>query len=185
MADADITQVLRVPGRFCSAPTNLSAAFPHGGTALGIIHHAAARRIGRYDFVRAHEFAGEVVEVVEGGADWVMAAMVRQYDNDAIAAIWPHTGTGGTSSDKYIEYPGSTNRAGTLLSTNAFVLMFVPNDTTNHPCVLMRRAVPMIEETAELRLSVLYEFATPVVFACLRPASGQAVEIKLKEDISL
>lgn len=184
MASADVRKVLRVPGRLCAAPTDLSTAFPHGGTALGIVRDLAFRPNLKQRRVTAEEFGGEIVETIIGGESCVLACVLRGMDNDAVTKAFLNTSAGSSSGDRTIQYPGSS-RAGTLGSSRSFKLLFSPRDTTNHHGLILYNAIPLVAESAELQLAIGQEMGIAVVFVAYRTSTPNLYQIAKLADMTL
>lgn len=180
MAIEDVRRVLRVPGRLALDPTDLTLPYPHGGGALGFVREVELAVSIRRVELDAEEYGGEPVDVLYAGATWGLAALLRQWDPDALARIFP-AGHVGVSGDRVIDHPGAV-RAGTLMAATAVRMVFSPDDPAA-PGVLFRRAVPLVAEQAALALALASPLEVPVVFRALRPAVGEAVEVGRLADL--
>lgn len=180
MAAPDETLVFRVPGDLILAPTS-SVPPAYGGTRLGLIHAARLRPITREFAVAAEEYGGETTEIVYLGRDWVVTALLRGWDPDSLGVIFPSSAL--VSGRRVITEPGS-HAAGDLETSRAVKLLFAPKDST-HPAWLLHRALPQLEETAELRTELMSELNAPVVFRALRGSGGAAVVIGRISDITI
>lgn len=183
MSSGDTTEILRVSGRLCVGPTNLSQTFPHGGTAIGISRRCALRlRIAQHD-VDYEEF-DEVGETIRGGQRVVgFSALLRQVaDNDVLNAIFPDTSV-GASTKRVVNIPGSA-RAGALGSSVAVKLLFSA-DLSTDPSIIIYRAIPEIVEEDEVASSVLQEMVWSVRFKAIRDASGRTAKVGRLGDLSV
>tara|TARA_R110000824_G_scaffold89186_1_gene218907 strand:+ start:1385 stop:1939 length:555 start_codon:yes stop_codon:yes gene_type:complete len=184
MGVADSGKVLRVGGRLCINPTNLATAFPHGGTALGMISEAVFQPgLKRYE-VTAEEYGGEPIDLVITSETVVFGCLLRGMDSDAWSTSFEDTTTGSSSGEKVVEYPGAT-RAGTLASARSVKLLYSPDDIQNDPAILMYSACPILSETAELALAISQEMVVRVVFQGIRDTSGNVYQIGLLEDLTV
>lgn len=183
MATADIKNIVRLRGRLVKDPTNLSTAFPHGGTALGLARDMVFRFGFKTTFVHAEEF-GARVETIFAGETAVFAAVLREFDKDAVSAIFPNTGASGALIKGNASGSG-INRAGTLLSSKSFKLLFSPTAVDHHQFVVIYKAVPMLEETAEFQMSLGDEVGIAVMFQAIPDSAGKLYQIGKKADISL
>jgi len=121
VATPAVTQALRVPGKLSYGPSDLTSAYPHGGTGLGLVRDIRLTRdVVAERRIRATEYGGETVEALVPGQEWVISFLLRGFDNDAISTVFPNTFTGATDSLEGIREPG-TIRAGELLSDQAVV----------------------------------------------------------------
>lgn len=187
MTTPNARNIIRVPGSLCHTPTNLSLPFPHGGTALGIMKMPIIRPFKTYHKITAEEFGSEVVDIIDGGESWVLGAILRTFDKDAISKLFAVTGAGSQTQETYIQHPDTsgTIRAGTLMSTKGIKLLFSPEDTERHPFALFYNAIPLIEETAEMNFEISVDWSIAVLFAAIRDSNGKSVAIGFKGDISL
>jgi len=156
MSAPDVGSILRVPGRLSYGPTNtasLQTDYPHGGTALGLVGEVAIRPVDPVFVETAQEWGGAPVDLLEGGPRWVLDFKLRELEASALGAIFPcyAAGTFGGPVLKYVANgavrPGF--RVGTVVSV---VLVFTPDSPDDYPMLLVRRAVPAVQETALLAL---------------------------------
>lgn len=188
MATADLHAVLQVPGRLVVNPTSLSAAYPYGGTELGSVHQIGVRRVAATYDVTAMEYGGAIVESIQGGENWALAAYLRQFDNDAIAAVFPNTTTGTSTKRVAVSHwmnAASPVRPGSLVSSRSVKLLFVPYDVDRHRAVYLYRALPRVEETWEMALAVDTRVEVPVVFVAIPDTGGKVATIDFIREITL
>jgi hypothetical protein len=184
MALANSGDVLRVGGRLCSGPTDLSAAFPHGGTALGMVSEVLFRPNLKRAEITAEEFGGEPVEVVVTSETCVFGCLLRGIDSDAWNLAFEDTTVGSGSGKPVVDYPGST-RAGALGSSRSAKILWSPDDIQSDPAILLYKAIPILDETAELALSISQEMVVRVVFQGIRDGSGNVYQIGRLEDLTV
>jgi len=190
MADASVADVMRIPGRLYAEPSDINADPPFGtGTALGLVRDAEFRLHVRTGIVTAEEWGSVAVEAVYAGESAVLACVLREWDDDAIGDIFPNISTSSFSTaDKSIlgRVSGAgVNRAGHLLSSQSIVLFFAPLAIDRHPCIIGRKAVPMVEESAMLSMSLAEEFGIGVVWNAIPDSSGRTYDIGKREDLTL
>lgn len=188
MATADLNQCLQVPGRLVINPTSLSAAYPYGGTELGAVHQVGVRRTSASFDITATEYGSAIVETVQGGENWVLGAYLRQFDEDAIAAVFPNTSTGATSKRVKVTHwmdDASPVRPGSLGSARSVKLLFVPYDTDRSRAVYFYRALPRVEEQWEMALAVDARVEVPVLFVAIPDASARVAVVDFLRDITL
>lgn len=185
MAVADVRNVQYIRGRLAKAPTDFTAAFPHGGTALGLFGKIELRIVPIRGEVTAEEYHGIPVEVIEGGERVVVGALLREYDADAISTLFPGTST-GTKTGKPVVARTFTTLRGGLGSARSVALVFSPEDTEARPALYLPRAVPLLAEQASLSYSISREWGVPVMFLALPDgsASGRIYQIGLLEDLT-
>lgn len=184
MAAGDVRNIFRIPGRLSFGASNLATAYPHGGTAMGIIGSKVLRPFsGRY-IVTAEELGAEPIEEIKTGFAWVLAATLREFDNDVIANVFPDTFI-GASTQRVIEHPGPPD--GSPLSSERALsnLVFTPDDQANHVGFIMYRAIPEIDEAAELSFSLAENQEIAVLFSGIRDATSRVIQIGLLSDLSL
>lgn len=184
MASPDVTRVINAPGRVCYGPTDLSTAFPHGGTAIGTTRAGKIRHFGAYHPIRDEAFGIEVRSTVWCGENLALAMILREPDDEAMALLFPNTSTGTVSQHKVVASPGS-NRPGLLLAEKAVVLFFSPDDTERVPAVILYKAEPRFEETTEYDLALDKRLETVVVFTATRDSSDRIWKRGMLKDLSL
>jgi len=176
--------ILHSPGRLSFGPVDLTTAYPHGGTALGVVRAIVVRPNAQYRAVTAEEYGGETVEQVYAGEAWTLAAVLREFDDDAVSTIFQNASSGSVSQHELIEHPGA-NRAGRIMVVaKGVVLVFTP-DAPDTNFVVLHRAIPMIEDAAELNFSHATPMEIGVVFSAVRDSAGKMVSIGRAEDITL
>jgi len=187
MATSASSQAMWVPGRLVKGPTNLAAAFPYGGTELGLVRGLWLEPRARHFEVLGEEYGQEPVEVLQLGFSFYVGTLFRAWDNDALTALWPNSAAGSSSGDRVLSWPG-TIRSGDKLSDRAFKMLFVPRDTSNHPSVLVYKAIPVIEDAPQVVHRITAEWRYPASFMALRDdtlTSDKAIFWGKIEDLSL
>lgn len=184
MAASAARRVVRAPGRLVQNPTSLAAAYPYGGTELGGTKGLLVRPFSGVYPITAWELGGDPIEYLNRGAAWGCSGFLRGADDDAIAAIFPNSAAGAVTQHRVVSEPGSV-AAGHRLSDSSLKLLFVPRDPIRAPAWILYRAVPMLEEQAELEFSTEDEFGLPVVFMGIRDTSGRTIKWGRIEDLAL
>ena len=184
MAGVDIGEILITPGRLCHTPTDLTTAWPHGGTGLGTVKEIAIRPVRNFETIKEEAFGQEVIDVINFCESWVLACIIRTLDDDALGKLFPTTYTGTSSARKGLAYPGSF-RAGTLGSDSSFKLLFTPDDPDRHPWFYFPNVIAMVEESAEIKLENTDELTYPAVFYATRDSSARVMVMGRKGDITL
>jgi hypothetical protein len=177
----NVREILRVPGKLYANPTGfmLPADF---GTPLGIVHDVALRLEQSYQFVTAEEYGNQRVEGTQTTSGCALGFVLRGWDKDCIERIFPNTASGSFSGKRRVVEP-STIRPGERLSNRSIVLLFAPDDRDRHPMFVMRRALPALEETAEIRLHMDEDFGLPVVFYAIRDANAKLFDWGMAHDV--
>ncbi|MBX3467183.1 MAG: hypothetical protein KF878_09840 [Planctomycetes bacterium] len=157
MAAPNVNASYLVSGRLARGVTDLSAAFPHGGTELGLVGSARLVWAQQYVPLVAEETNAPAAVLFVGG-QVSFGCFMESWDPDALAAF-PSTTL--SSGDRRIDIPGST-LPGTVVTpwTN---LLFSPNNP-EHPALLLFRAVPMVETAQEINLSAYRPLSVSLAF---------------------
>lgn len=165
-------------------PTDLSAAFPHGGTPLGVTRDQELRVGARYHEEIAQEWSA-VNRVLYCGSRGVFAAVLRSYDSDAFALLYPEQATGAVSqtSGPAPDVNDDAKRAGRFLT--GAVILFSPVALETQPAVLLYNALPMLDESAKLQVSLKVEMATAFMWALAPDSAGRTYAVNKIADLSL
>jgi hypothetical protein len=174
-----------VPGKLVKDPTNLSAAYPYGGTELGLTHNMKVRMKASHHVLTAEEWGDQPWEVVHCGYPLFFAATLRGMDNDALAAFFPDTTTGDPSGDTNIRFRVDNGRAGDFISAKSMKLLFVPEAVKRQRAVIIRDAIPVVAEEAEFALSAAEEHVISVVWYAIPDSSNRVAEVAYIKDLAL
>jgi hypothetical protein len=185
MAQATAKDIVISRCRLVKNPTDLSTAFPHGGTALGEVKQLVVRTQLKTYEVLIEEFGQERAETLISGQAAVMAGIARGYDNDMIAEIFNDTATGATTGDQVIKYPPPNNRAGTKGSGESFVLLASPDDQAHGLAVIFFKAIPLTPDSLEINLSYKNETGFAFFFQGIRNTNGKVYQIGRIDDLDL
>lgn len=188
MSAADLNYVLQVPGRLCVGPTDLTAAFPHGGTALGEVYRAAVVHTEGWFDVEAEEYGHQVVESVWSGEQYALTAILRQFDETAIGTVFPNTVTGTTSKRVGVKHwldVASPVRPGHLASSRQVKLLFSPLDPDRNRAVIFYRALPRTADQKRMALSVIERLEVPVAFIAIPDATYRTTRIDFLKELSV
>lgn len=187
MALRDLSLTLKVPGRLVANPADLTVAFPYSGTELGTVRDIVVRPGRAFELIPEEAFGPEPIDALDLGESWVLTVGLRSLDPDALAKAFAATSTGPTSGKADVAYPGGTFRAGTLRSSSAIKLLFVPEDVNRHPMVYFPKALPLIDATAEIQLSLASEVVLAAQFIAVRDDSTppRTALVRRKEDLTL
>lgn len=187
VASPDPRNILgHVPGRICVSPTDLTTAYPHGGTDLGEV--GLCRWSGHHPvkIIEYEEWGVEPVEAVSGGEAVGLAFTLREFNLQGMIEVCLNAAAGGTSGHPLIQGP-STNRAGYLYSARSKVWCFSPKDTANHPFVVFYKAWALPMETTDIGLSDADQarWGVPVAVIAARDASSRVYKVGRGVDIVL
>lgn len=186
MVAPNVRNILRIPGRLVKDPTDLTAAYPHGGTELGIVRDLRWSPGIKTERLSPEEFKTPVAALITD-EEPVMACTLRTWDNDLLAAIFPNI---QTSQDGDVGLLGkvagsSHNRPGYDLGNKGFKLLFSPQAVDHHPHLLFYRAVPLFDDTVDLQLSIAEEFGMSLMFVGMPDAQGRTYAKDLRDNLSL
>jgi len=179
--------ILRISGRLIKDPTSLSAASPYGGAELGISRDMEMRFGRQHVEIIAEEFRTPVAVPIVAERP-IMGCVLRSYDSDMLQAVFQNQAAGSVTGDRVVNgrVSGSgINRAGYDLMNKAFKLLFAPKDEKAHPFVILYNAVPMVDESAALQLSLGEEFGMAIMFLGAADTQGRTYSIGKLEDLSL
>lgn len=184
MATARQDNILRIPGRLVAAPTDLTIAFPFGGTALGMASDVIWRPNQRRKEIRGEEYGGEITDLVKTGQSPQLGMFIRGFDPDMTLKIFEGSSVSTKTGKPKVDYP--TDAApGTLASSTGIVLLYAPDNVDEHPGILLYNALPLLEEVSEMRFSLKAEFGIPVLFYGIRDATNRVYQKQLMEDLVL
>lgn len=183
MATPAITKVYRSVGALYLSPSDLAAAPPYGGTALGIVNEVRLTAATRSFPIEAEEYGGEAVDEVYQGRDWTMTATIRGYDDDTLARLFPNTAAGSSSGQRVISEPGGL-LAGSLLIGRVVSLLYAPF-RTGDPGFLLYQALPNLRLSSSSKFGLDEDLAFDSVWRAIRDASGRTLQIGLVEDLTL
>jgi len=183
MTTPDIRLALQVPGQLCHTPTSLTAAFPHGGTALGEVSQVVVSPNYTVAYITYETYGTEVTEVVHTGESWVIGFSLRTWDEDALNKVFVNTAAGATSGHRVVHGAG-TNPAGYTLSSKSLILCFSPDNADQHPMVMFYKAVPLVDASARLAMRRGTNLEFPIMFRALRDSSNRQVRMGMRSDLS-
>lgn len=179
--------LMRVPAELVWNPTSLLTAYPHGGSALGLMRDIDIRLGVQKSDVTAEEWGGVVVDSVYLGESIVLAAVLRSFDPDALNIIHPNTSLGAVTKARKVKghVAGSgINRAGLLLSTRAGKLVVSPRDPDDSPMLVLYNAIPVIDADALLSYCFSKELGVLVAFIGTPDSAGKVYEWGQRKDLT-
>jgi len=182
----DVRRALRVNGRLCWNPTDLTGTYPFGGTALGSVRKSQLRVRTTHHAIRAEEFAGISVDAVYAGEEYVFGAILSAWDTDTLTGQSLDAEVGATTGRAKVRSRVSTEgvRAGELVSNQSGILYFSP-DAEAHPGVIFHKALPMREPSAEWAFRMGEEFGIPFIWLAVPNDDGLVADIALRQDGSV
>jgi len=184
MAAPDEALVFRAGGTIYLNPTSVTSPYGTSIKQLGVTHNVALSPIVRQFNITAEEYGGEVVEGVNMGRDWMLTCLVRGYDPDALAAAgFYNTSTGASTGKKVLSEPGGL-AIGSLLTSKAVKLMFVPYNAL-HPGFIAYRALPNLQSSTRINYSVKRDWSYIATFRLVRDSSARHLQIGRIADLTL
>jgi len=193
MATQNPESVFRVPARLCKNPTDLALAYPHGGTALGMIAQIIFQPNALYVDITAEEFGGTLVDRIYAGEEPVLSCTLRGWDADIMGAAFPNStfairSDGRVSKDRKIRYEpkvAGLKYPGYLMSGVSFPLLVSPIAAEFHPGVLFYNVAPAWDADAELVFKDGNELVLKIDFACLPDTTGRCYNVGKLIDLVL
>jgi len=192
MAIGSVTNFIKISGRIAHTPTDFLAAFPHGGTAMGEIREGGLAFNPEFEALTAEEYGGTTVDFVQRGPSASFGAVLREFDADALAAIFPNIATGAASGRPIVRgrvfdtTTGSTPvQPGALASDRAVSLVVSPRATDEHPAIYIPNAIPLLDEAATMQINIGIEVGFAVLFHAIPNSDGRLYDIGLLEDLTV
>jgi hypothetical protein len=190
MASPDINKGLLVSGRLAYGCTNLALAWPHGGTGLGLVGSIDWRPPAGQIRLPAEEDGGTRAILYTGG-DAVIGASVEGWDDSAaggvLSALFPNTATVNTRTVLY--WPGANPAAPTVPVGGMFPtvapLVFTPINQTEHPALIVYKAIVLLEASAQLRLGSYRYLSVPILAIGTPDDQGRVAAMGRIADLSL
>ncbi len=188
MTTPNVRDLLYAPGRLSITPTDLTLAYPHGGTALGLVKGVSIQLGPDYDPARnilASERGNQVADNVRGPANAILSGFLHSWDPDLIQRLFPNTSvvtvSGGTGH-RLVQEPGSV-RAGARMSDVAVDLVYTPDDLDHVPMFRMNNAMPFLDASPALQLALDIEWALPFTFIGIMDSNDLMYEFGRRFDI--
>lgn len=173
-----------ITGSLCVNPTDLTAAFPHGGTAIGNTRDEDFRP-GLRTRINRSEFMGVAVEEYHAGWDPIFLCVFRDWDADALPLVWPDVDTSGTNP--MIRGRVSTNaaRPGKAMSDLAVKLCFSPRALDSDRFIVLYKAMPIIQEDGQIVVNLGAELGVGMMWRGIPDATGRLFDVGTRTDITL
>lgn len=184
MAAPSAARITHLAGKLCQDPTDLSTAYPHGGTALGIVRAGEWRFSLRTFAVTAEERGSSPVRAYYTGESGVLAVVARELDNDMLTALFVGASAGGTTGRTGVDVDVETasTRAGQEITD--MKILFSPIAKTDH-AIYLPRAVPMVDEAAKVNLRVNADVGVLCLFMATPDDQGRSAIVRPIQDITL
>ena len=188
--------IMRLKGRFVKDPSDLTAAYPYGGTALGIIGAARFLPGVKSAPLPGEEFGNVITEVLTTASAGILMAPLRSYDGDLLPQLFsPQNSTAGSSSGEQVvagkvastagAVSNSDGSPGKYASADSFKLMFCPDAEDHQPFLIFYNAMPLVQEAAEIQLTLPADLEIAVAFHAAPDATYRTYAWGLREDLTL
>ena len=190
MAAGNVSRIIRSPGKIVIGPTNLSNAYPHGGTEIGKTNMCALAVLGT-SFRIDCEGLGEATDVLARNNHYIFSCFLRGWDDDAVQLLMkPNYAAGSVSGHALYREPGTggdSKEPGESSLNRAVILLFVPDDLIHVPSMIIYSGIPNWSDGAELlfRRGFDEELGIPLAVECLRDSNGNILRIGRFADLAL
>lgn len=116
-------------------PTDLSAGESGWGTKLGFVENGVNFEPG-HGFIEltTPESGDEPTIGIYTGNHALVSAVLRNYNSTALSVLFP-----GLISSGNLKAPNTLKTGTNYFSTHYGQLLYVPDDQTNHPCLLLQK----------------------------------------------
>jgi|GEM_PF-2458058 len=163
----DYLEILQNAGYLFVNPTNLSVGESGWGTKLGFVRDGVQFDPG-IGFIELDqpETGDEPVIGIFTGSNAKVIAPLRNYNINTLSVLFP-----GLASSATVKVPNTIKTGTNLYTSHSCRLLYVPEDQTNHPCLLLQKAIPRIHNTARLKFSQTDPIIFPAVFTAARKTS--------------
>ena len=164
------TSIRPAPGRLIIGPTEefATGTYPYGGVEIGYAADVVLENLGT-PFVVEDEGLGEPSEVLEADNQWRLRCELRVWTDAAVQLLMVGGyELGATTRRRTFNVPGNRTPGQRSIDRTSVVVALVPDDAIHTDGLVLYRAVPGLQEGAEISFSRQREHAIPMVFDCLR-----------------
>lgn len=182
-----VANVMNVEGTLYAGVNTVSGSAPYGGAALGTYGGKKWQPRSPSFPIRAEEFGGVVSDVLYRGEDGILTAVLRTFEAASLSRYFPCYVAGAQGGAILRADADSSVRAGSLLGVSlGATLLFVPDAKDTFPSLLIRRAVPAIDETVSMAFSLAAsdEWRVPLVWYATPDSAGKQYEYGLLRDMT-
>lgn len=147
---------------------NVPGSITFQGVGIGPVLAAEFRPNIKTGLITAEEFGNQPVNLINVGSAATFSAVLRGYNSAVYASIFPSTQPNVKSGG---------GRPGLSLSSKGGVLIFTP-DASSHPSVTLYNAVPLVDDTAVIRLAGWSDddYGVQVIWIGLPDSSGRTFD---------
>jgi hypothetical protein len=196
MGSWDVAAIRRVPCRVAVGCTDLTAAWPHGGTGIGVVREPFLQRYSGAWPVTIEAFGGVPVEYLEAGEAWGIGGVLRTLDDDALAKAFPNTAAGTVTQRRMVTAgPTQTVRAGNWMSGRSFTCVLTPEGATHAksastpdvdaPMVVLYRCMPVMGDPFKIDFTRQRDVAIPFAWMGIPDSSSRTMRMGRRADLAL
>lgn len=178
-------RILRAPAQIVVNPSDPTAAYPYGGTALGRTREAALIEQGGPGRRIESELLGEATDVLEASNVSSFGCFVRGWDDDALQLLMAQAYVEGAETSRAGASSPGNRIPGQTAVDRAVTLLLAPENPDDAPALLLHRFVPFWDTEAAIRWSRQEELGIPLAGECLRGSNGRIYDIQRLADLSL
>lgn len=177
MATANSLNIRNVAARVVKDPTDLSAAFPYGGTELGLtMKNRFAPNIVTRETTR-EEWGGAAASAHYMSERGLLAMTLRDFDPDMVAAVFPNTASVNGHRVVRGSFASSVNLPGYDLAGLAAKILLAPLDPDAFEGVLLFNAVPVIDEDFSAEYGIGNEVGIGLSWLAMPDSTGRTWEM--------
>ena len=110
---------------------------------------------------------------------------MRGWDKSAVSSLLSAGYAEGSVTKNAVWTEPGAKTAGQSSYGRALAWLFVPDDTNNHPALILRAGIPDFAEGAELALQRTEEFGIDIAIECLRDSNNKILDLGHLADLSL
>lgn len=190
MASISVNKGLLVNGKLAYGCNDLTAAWPHGGTGLGLVGSIYFQPPAGQVRLPAEEDGGTRAILYTGG-DAVLGASLEQWEDVAsggvLSTLFPNSETVGTRT--VLHWPGADPDAPDLPVGGLFPalepLVFTPTNVSEHPALILYKAVVCLEASTQLRLGSYRYLSVPFLVVGTPDDQGRVAAMGRLADLEL
>lgn len=177
MASPDGDTGYLVAGKLSHGCSDLSTAWPHGGTGLGLVGAVFLSPPGLTARLAAEE-TNSAAEVLHLGGDLFVGLTARGWDNDALAALFGSTAL--SNGARLVSFPATAGVPVTTLTN----VVFTP-ENPDHPGFVVYKVAPVLDLNAQLYFQAARYLEVPAVLVALPDASDRLGKLGKFSELTL
>lgn len=196
MASWDPAAIRRVPCRVAVGCTDLTAAWPHGGTGIGVVREPILQRYGGSWPATMEAYGGIPVEYLEAGEAWGVGGVIRTLDDDMLAKVFGNTAAGSVTQRRVVTVgPTQTVRAGNWMSERSFTVVLTPEGATHAksatapdvdaPLVVLYRVLPVMGDPLQIALTRTGDVGIRFAWMGIPDSSSRTMRMGRRADLAL